>query len=101
MGSINTKTTENKTKKPLAHNTSTGYDSQQISELSAVVPLPEPVELNYPVFVGKYDYDSRTDNDLCFKKGQYTIQLVRTMISMVASYIYRLKNLAHSVCGNY
>ena len=95
MGSINTKTTENKTKKPLAHHT--GYDSQQISELSGVVPLPEPVELNYPVFVGKYDYDSRTDNDLCFKKGQYTVQLVRTMISIVA----RLKNLTHSVCVNY
>ena len=24
---------------------------------------------NYPVFVGKYDYDSRTDDDLSFKKG--------------------------------
>ena len=28
---------------------------------------PEP---NYPLFVGKYDYDSRTDDDLSFKKGQ-------------------------------
>ena len=95
MGSINTKTKENKTKKHLAHHT--GYDSQQISELSAVVPFPEPVELNYSVFVGKYDYDSRTDNDLCFKKGQYTVQLVRTMISIVA----RLKNLTYSACMNY
>ena len=23
----------------------------------------------YPIFVGKYDYDSRTDDDLSFKKG--------------------------------
>ena len=29
-------------------------------------PVPEP---NYPVYVGKYDYDSRTDDDLSFKKG--------------------------------
>ena len=28
---------------------------------------PEP---NYPLFVGKYDYDSRTDDDLSFKKGE-------------------------------
>ena len=27
---------------------------------------PEP---NYPLYVGKYDYDSRTDDDLSFKKG--------------------------------
>lgn len=30
--------------------------------------LPEP-EPNYPVYVGKYDYDSRTDDDLTFRKG--------------------------------
>ena len=40
----------------------------------AVVPPPhlqtkvEP-EPNYPLYVGKYDYDSRTDDDLSFKKG--------------------------------
>lgn len=28
---------------------------------------PDP---NYPLYVGKYDYDSRTDDDLSFKKGQ-------------------------------
>ena len=72
MGSINIKTTEDKTKEPLAQHT--GCDSQQISELSAVVPPPEPVELNYPVFVGKYDYDSRTNDDLPFKKGLYKLQ---------------------------
>ena len=29
-------------------------------------PPPPP---KYPVYVGKYDYDSRTDDDLSFKKG--------------------------------
>ena len=35
------------------------------------VPQYKPAipELNYPVFVGKYDYDSRTDDDLSFRKG--------------------------------
>ena len=28
---------------------------------------PDPVK--YPIYVGKYDYDSRTDDDLSFKKG--------------------------------
>ena len=33
-------------------------------------PKPEqPPPTNYPVYVGKYDYDSRTDDDLSFKKG--------------------------------
>ena len=34
-------------------------------------PKPEqpPPPVNYPVYVGKYDYDSRTDDDLSFKKG--------------------------------
>ena len=27
------------------------------------------LELNYPVFVGKYDFDSQMDDDLSFKKG--------------------------------
>ena len=29
--------------------------------------VPPPSQ--YPIFVGKYDYDSRTDDDLSFKKG--------------------------------
>ena len=33
-----------------------------------VMPKPPP-ENKYPVFVGKYDYDSRTDDDLSFRKG--------------------------------
>ena len=31
-------------------------------------PKPEPT-VNYPIYVGKYDYDSQTDDDLSFKKG--------------------------------
>ena len=33
-----------------------------------VQAMPE-VELNYPLFVAKYGYASRTDDDLGFKKG--------------------------------
>lgn len=33
------------------------------------LPKPPPPDVNYPVYVGKYDYDSRTDDDLSFKKG--------------------------------
>ena len=33
-----------------------------------VPPIPKQ-EPNYPVYVGKYDYDSRTDDDLTFRKG--------------------------------
>ena len=33
-----------------------------------VQEMPE-VELNYPLFVAKYGYASRTDDDLGFKKG--------------------------------
>ena len=28
-----------------------------------------PTQMNYPLYVGKYDYDSRTDDDLSFRKG--------------------------------
>ena len=31
-------------------------------------PKPEPT-VDYPIYVGKYDYDARTDDDLSFKKG--------------------------------
>lgn len=42
---------------------------------STVLPSPPPQDKapppppKYPVYVGKYDYDSRTDDDLSFKKG--------------------------------
>ena len=45
------------------------------TKVSVVSPMPPPTlpkpqpEPNYPVYVGKYDYDSRTDDDLSFKKG--------------------------------
>ena len=32
-------------------------------------PPQKPEATNYPVYVGKYDYDSRTDDDLSFRKG--------------------------------
>lgn len=35
-------------------------------------PPPKPetqATPKYPIYVGKYDYDSRTDDDLSFKKG--------------------------------
>ncbi len=32
-------------------------------------PLPPLPEADWPLFVGKYDYDSRTEDDLGFKKG--------------------------------
>ena len=32
-------------------------------------PLQGPPEADWPLFVGKYDYDSRTEDDLGFKKG--------------------------------
>lgn len=52
-------------------------DSTKVSVVSpqppAVHPKPAPApaqqEFNYPIFVGKYDYDSRTDDDLSFRKG--------------------------------
>ena len=31
--------------------------------------MPLEPTVNYPIFVGKYDFDSRTDDDLSFKRG--------------------------------
>ena len=33
------------------------------------LPQPPAKEPSFPLFVGKYDYSSRTDDDLSFKKG--------------------------------
>ena len=34
-------------------------------------PLPPgPPDANWPLFVAKYDYDSRTEDDLGFRKGE-------------------------------
>ena len=47
-----------------------GYPGQQTTSFEKPMPpLPPPKEVNYPIYVGKYDYDSRTDDDLSFKKG--------------------------------
>ena len=32
-------------------------------------PKSEFQAVNYPIYVGKYDYESRTDEDFSFKKG--------------------------------
>ena len=40
-------------------------DGQRYSSRS----LPDTPEANWPLFVSKYDYDSRTEDDLGFKKG--------------------------------
>ena len=52
----------------------------------AIVPhsekMPVPAEPNYPVYVGKYDYDSRTDDDLSFKKGRWTVYIDRQPFSL-------------------
>jgi len=49
-------------------------DTSGSNKKSPTLPerLPEPPlkeKPNYPLFVGKYDYSSRTDDDLSFKKG--------------------------------
>ena len=53
--------------------------TQKQQAMSPPPPADAPMEMpsqpqvlpssQYPVFVGKYDYDSRTDDDLSFKKG--------------------------------
>lgn len=64
--------TDEKLSKVVAHGSG---DSTTVSVVSPppVQPKPQhhhpPPEVNYPVFVGKYDYDSRTDDDLSFRKG--------------------------------
>ena len=35
---------------------------------TSTTPKPETTP-NYPIYVGKYDYESRTDTDMGFKKG--------------------------------
>ena len=42
-------------------------DDLQTSFVGVKKEPPPPSQ--YPIFVGKYDYDSRTDDDLSFKKG--------------------------------
>lgn len=44
-------------------------EQTKISIVSPPPPPQKPEATNYPVYVGKYDYDSRTDDDLSFRKG--------------------------------
>ena len=48
----------------------TGEDGGQtvVSQVPSSRPPPPP-EPNLPTFVAKFDYDSRTDDDLAFRKG--------------------------------
>ena len=43
--------------------------SRPLPQVPGGPPQPPVKEPNYPLFVGKYDYSSRTDDDLSFKKG--------------------------------
>lgn len=60
---------------PQAQQTPQALQQQESVAASIVSPVetsikpPPPPPSQYPVFVGKYDYDSRTDDDLSFKKG--------------------------------
>ena len=38
--------------------------------MTATPPKSEPT-LHYPIYIAAYAYDSRTDNDLTFKKGDF------------------------------
>ena len=53
-------------------NTLSNLNIVNILNLQPIPPaLPSKSEptVNYPIYVGKFDYDSRTDDDLSFKKG--------------------------------
>ena len=43
--------------------------SRQLPPVPGGPPEPPSKEPSFPLFVGKYDYNSRTDDDLSFKKG--------------------------------
>lgn len=43
--------------------------SHQTSPLPPPMPPAQPPEETYPVYICKYDYDARTDEELCFRKG--------------------------------
>ena len=47
----------------------TPYNSAGYQQPDHVAQIPNKPDPNYPVYVGKYDYDSRTDDDLTFRKG--------------------------------
>lgn len=65
----------NKSAQPQAQQMPQALQQQESVTASVAPPVetsikpPPPPPSQYPVFVGKYDYDSRTDDDLSFKKG--------------------------------
>ena len=48
---------------------STQEDGDSDGNRRGLRPLPGPPETDWPLFVSKYDYDSRTEDDLSFRKG--------------------------------
>lgn len=63
-----------KTTNPIANQSiASPSDSQSSPRPLPVIPggppQPPQPEPDFPLFVGKYDYSSRTDDDLSFKKG--------------------------------
>ena len=48
--------------------TKKGGDSENSGYNPRPLP-PGPPDANWPLFVAKYDYDSRTEDDLGFRKG--------------------------------
>ena len=40
-----------------------------LQPIPPALPSKSEPTVNYPIYVGKYDYDSRYDVDLSFKKG--------------------------------
>ena len=53
----------------MGNNCSCVSSERRESDHSGSIKSDEEVEANWPLFVGKYDYDSRTEDDLGFKKG--------------------------------
>ena len=44
-------------------------EDEDHTAMPAPSSLPPPPEPNLPTFIAKFDYDSRTDDDLTFRKG--------------------------------
>ena len=44
-------------------------------------PKPPTLTVNYPIYVGKYDYATQNDDDLAFKKGDLMYILTPVIIT--------------------
>ena len=40
-----------------------------VQQMTSHKKIVLPKDVNYPIYINKYDYDSRTNDDLSFKKG--------------------------------